>query len=300
MFDTLNTSNSLRTFALRNFWQINLHRAAMKISLVENGYMERYRYPDGQDHTKYCQADIKQNLDELDASTDQFQEIVSNLDEKLRDQVYKRINVIPRYSEQEPIALSIDGIIEEMISSALSIVSKSTISANDPDLLFIIDNSLNDLQIRNEDIILVLFNHIKSINDLDIAISLAIIGVYCGLCVAIVLLSSCEERKFVSEKSKFFNSLLRVNEKDCKLYANNVLSFYRTFFENKSKALTKLKTDTQRKENAKRIYKVGNFTRLYSSSYWRVFVTFLILLIAIIVALSSTLRLANIIAILSI
>jgi len=285
MYNTLNTSYAMRMTARRRNWLINLHRRAMSIVLVENEYMERYRYPDGQDYTQYCLNYIRTNLDEVDAANDVILGILSELQEGLRNTYFKRISFSPRLPEQETLFLPMQGIIQDIVASSIAILKRPSLTANDPDLHFIINNVNNELQIRSEAFISALFQHVQSINEMNTSINLAIIGIYCGFCLAIVMLSAFEEKKYVSEKASFFDSLLRTNEKECNQHAKQIRLFYKALKENNTRVDNRSKTNSNNsnKGHAKKSYRIGDFSGLYLSSYKRVLVTFLILLISIFV-----------------
>ena len=218
MKESLQASKTLRIAALRLFNLYELFRRVRCGYLVEKGFLPRNRSAAIPDYSWYCINQTVVILDDLATLNSEIVNFYHMLDESLMPGIFRKYDLDPRRSGEEPLTVTNNKAVNEFIISGLRLLSKKQplvpLDPNDEDFTFILGNILNDPMIQGENVIGILEKHIGILTDTVYRTPIINFIIF-SVCSSILIITILKvEKNGADIKRKLFFSLMRIEEKE--------------------------------------------------------------------------------------
>jgi PAS domain S-box-containing protein len=196
---------------LRLYLIVETNRMARIINIIQRGLSPASRlYPDD---VIYNLEEFPEVSDSLSSANNQVRLSISKIDKSEQPRFYGKLPIQERGSSAIKKLNSLDACTEIVNSGfRLNSLLPGKPDADDPDLTFILENTLNDLVVNNEDIANILLddNQISLARVEHTVLILMIVTLI--ISIGIILFVGRSELRFIKRKTNFLDSFLRIKD----------------------------------------------------------------------------------------
>jgi len=224
------------------------------INIIERGLSDPARITS--DDTLSNLQSLEKTSTDLSNSNNEIRRSISKIDQSEQPRFYKEILIYERGDNTQTKQLNSLDACTEIVNSGLRLndMIPSKPAFDDPDLVFILSNTLNDLVVSNEEIANILLDDNRiSLQKVETTIIILLIATV-AISFGIITFVGRSEKKFAKRKINFLDSFLRIKDYEIASTLAVVNNFNNALKENdrEEKFLQKVVIDKIRVEEFKK------------------------------------------------